>query len=147
MVILQTMDWFLENPNHGYYYNQHSPRLVYTCRKSPSLNWSYNNTTRWKANKVAPVTYSHEIWIVWEIWQYVLYLTYCPVFSHAEFNKFWGWAKLLYKETTRIFLKSYHFVEIAQLFYTAFRLKVKMLFWIVVQSLNRKLADFFISCL
>ena len=52
MVILQTMGWFLENPNHGYYYNQHSHRLVHTCRKSPSLNWSYNNTTRWKANKV-----------------------------------------------------------------------------------------------
>ena len=56
MVILQTMGWFLENPNHGYYYNQHSHRLVHTCRKSPPLNWSYNNTTRWKANKVAWAT-------------------------------------------------------------------------------------------
>ena len=26
MVILQTMGWFLENPNHGYFYNQHSHR-------------------------------------------------------------------------------------------------------------------------
>ena len=56
MVILQTMGWFLKNPNHGYFYNQHSHRLVHTCRKSPSLNWSYNNTMKWKANKVAPVT-------------------------------------------------------------------------------------------
>ena len=30
---------------------------MHTCRKSPSFNWSYNNTTRWKANKVASVTY------------------------------------------------------------------------------------------
>ena len=29
---------------------------MHTCRKSPSLNWSYNNTTRWKANKVAWAT-------------------------------------------------------------------------------------------
>ena len=32
------------------------PTLVHTCRKSPSLNWSYNNTTRWKANKVVWAT-------------------------------------------------------------------------------------------
>ena len=30
---------------------------MHTCRKSPSLNWSYNNTTRWKANKVVWATY------------------------------------------------------------------------------------------
>ena len=57
---LQTMGWFLESPNPGYFYNKHSHRLVlislHTCRKSPSLNWSYNNTTKWKANKVAPIT-------------------------------------------------------------------------------------------
>ena len=28
----------------------------HTCWKSSTLNWSYNNTTKWKANKVAPVT-------------------------------------------------------------------------------------------
>ena len=33
---------------------------MHTCRKSPSLNWSYNNTTRWKANKVAWATVSSE---------------------------------------------------------------------------------------
>ena len=69
MVILQTMGWFLENPNHGYFYNQHSHRLVHTCRKSPSLNWSYNNTTRWKANKVAPIT----LISYYGIWNKLLY--------------------------------------------------------------------------
>ena len=57
MVILQTMGWFLENPNHGYFYNQLSHTLVHTCWKSPILHWSYNNTTRWKVNKVAPITF------------------------------------------------------------------------------------------
>ena len=50
MVILQTMGWFLENPNHGYFYNQHSHRLVHTCRKSPPLNlFVFVIAVKWKA--------------------------------------------------------------------------------------------------
>ena len=29
------------------------PTLVHTCWNSPILHWSYNNTTKWKVNKVA----------------------------------------------------------------------------------------------
>ena len=58
MVILQTMGWFLENPNHGYYYNQHSHRLVHTCRKSPPLNlFVFVIAVKWKAIKLVPATY------------------------------------------------------------------------------------------
>ena len=58
MVILQTMGWFLENPNRGCFYNRHSHTLVHTCWNSPILHWSYNNTMKWKVNKVAPVTFT-----------------------------------------------------------------------------------------
>ena len=58
MVILQTMGWFLENPNHGYYYNQPSHRLVHTCRKSPPLNlFVFVITVKWKAIKLVPATF------------------------------------------------------------------------------------------
>ena len=44
------MGWFLENPNHGYFYNQHSHRLVHTCRKSPPLNlFVFVIAVKWKA--------------------------------------------------------------------------------------------------
>ena len=67
MVILQTMGWFLENPNHGYYYNQHSHRLVYTCRKSPPLNlFVFVIAVKWKAIKLVPAT---------EKWSFLLNLT------------------------------------------------------------------------
>ena len=40
-----------KTPNHGYFYNQHSHRLVHTCRKSPILHWSYNNTNEMKSKQ------------------------------------------------------------------------------------------------
>ena len=40
----------LGKPNHGYFYNQHSHRLVHTCRTSPPLNlFVFVIAVKWKA--------------------------------------------------------------------------------------------------
>ena len=47
----------MENPNHGYFYNQHSHRLVHTCRKSPPLNlFVFVIAVKYKSNKLVPAT-------------------------------------------------------------------------------------------
>ena len=64
MVILQTMGWFLENPNHGYFYNQHSHRLVlmslHTCYLSLPFSRDCKSSMKLKTTlllvKLAPIT-------------------------------------------------------------------------------------------
>ena len=58
----------------GYFYNQHSHRLMlislHTCRKSPSLNWSYSNTTKQECIPVGCILPTH--------WPYLIISYACP---------------------------------------------------------------------
>ena len=51
MVILQTMGWFLENLNHGYFYNKHSHRLMlislHTCCLSLPFIRDNKSSMKW----------------------------------------------------------------------------------------------------
>ena len=59
MVFLPTMGWW-KNPNHGYFYNQHSHRLVlislHTCCLSLSFIRDNKSSMKWKAIKLVLAT-------------------------------------------------------------------------------------------